>query len=61
MRKIRRYFVGVYLELKRVRWPRPVDLALDFTQVIVFGAFFALILFGFDFVVLKMLEFVGAR
>jgi preprotein translocase SecE subunit len=61
MKKIRRYFVGVFLELKRVRWPRPIDLALDFAQVLIFGAFFALVLFGFDFVVLQMLKFVGVR
>ncbi|MDR0831294.1 MAG: preprotein translocase subunit SecE [Bacillales bacterium] len=61
MNKIKRYFVGVWTEMRRVRWPRAIDLLADFVQVIIFVGFFALVLFGFDLLVLQMLKAVGIR
>lgn len=58
---IKRYFLGVITEMKRVRWPKMKDLMIAFVTVLIFGTFFALFLFGFDWFVMQMLKAVGAN
>ena len=59
MNKIKRYFLGVIKEVRRIRWPNASKLATATVTVLIFGSFFALALFGFDWLVVKMLQSIG--
>ena len=59
MNKIKRYFLGVIKEARRIRWPKASKLATASATVLIFGSFFALALFGFDWLVVKMLQSIG--
>jgi len=56
---IKRYFLGVGKEARRIRWPNASKLATATVTVLIFSAFFALGLFGFDWLVVKMLQSIG--
>ena len=56
---IKRYFLGVIKEARRIRWPNAGKLATATATVLIFGSFFALGLFGFDWLVVKMLQSIG--
>ena len=56
---IKRYFLGVIKEARRIRWPNASRLVTATTTVLIFGTFFALGLFGFDWLVVKMLQSIG--
>lgn len=56
---IKRYFLGVGKEARRIRWPNAGKLATATITVLIFGSFFALGLFGFDWLVVKMLQSIG--
>jgi preprotein translocase SecE subunit len=56
---IKKYFLGVVKEIRRIRWPNASTLAKASATVIIFGSFFALALFGFDWLVVKMLQSIG--
>lgn len=56
---IKRYFLGVIKEARRIRWPNASKLATAAATVLIFGSFFALVLFGFDWLVVKMLQSIG--
>ena len=56
---IKRYFLGVVKEVRRIRWPNAATLAKASATVVIFGSFFALALFGFDWLVVKMLQSIG--
>ena len=59
MNKIKRYFLGVIKEARRIRWPYASKLVTATATVLIFGTFFALALFGFDWLVVKMLQSIG--
>ena len=59
MNKIKRYFLGVIKEVRRIRWPNASKLETATVTVLIFGSFFALGLFGFDWLVVKMLQSIG--
>lgn len=56
---IKRYFLGVIKEARRIRWPNASTLATAVATVLIFGTFFAVGLFGFDWLVVKMLQAIG--
>ena len=55
MGKVRRYFQGVVLEGKRVRWPKKNELWPSIAVVVVITAFAALCLALDDVIVAKLL------
>ncbi len=59
-RSWKRFFVGVFRELKRVRWPKGKVLANYISIVIFFILFWGLYLYGINLVVVKLLESVAA-
>ena len=56
---IKRYFLGVIKEARRIRWPNASKLVTATATVLIFGTFFALGLFSFDWLVVKMLQAIG--
>ena len=58
-RKIRRYAIGVWREIKRIRWPKGKDLVTATVTVAIFAIFFGICLFSFDYIVIKMLKAIG--
>lgn len=58
-RKIKRYFIGVFREIKRIRWPKGKDLVKATVTVAIFAIFFGVCLFSFDFIVIKLLKAIG--
>ena len=60
-RNIRRYFIGVFREVKRIRWPKGKDLVKATVTVAIFAVFFGICLFSFDYIVIKLLKSIGFR
>lgn len=58
-RSIRRYFIGVFREIKRIRWPKGKDLVKATVTVAIFAVFFGVCLFSFDYIVIKLLKSIG--
>ncbi len=58
-RKLRRYAIGVFREIKRIRWPKGKDLVKATVTVAIFAVFFGICLFSFDYIVIKMLKAIG--
>ncbi len=58
-RKIKRYFIGVFREIKRIRWPKGKDLVKATVTVAIFSIFFGICLFSFDYIVIKLLKAIG--
>jgi len=58
-RNIRRYFIGVFREVKRIRWPKGKDLVKATVTVAIFAVFFGICLFSFDYIVIKLLKSIG--
>ena len=58
-RKIRRYAIGIFREIKRIRWPKGKDLVKATVTVAIFAVFFGICLFSFDYIVIKMLKAIG--
>lgn len=58
-RKLRRYAIGVFREIKRIRWPKGKDLVKATVTVAIFAIFFGICLFSFDYIVIKMLKAIG--
>ena len=54
-RKLRRYAIGVFREIKRIRWPKGKDLVKATVTVAIFAVFFGICLFSFDYIVIKLL------
>lgn len=58
-RKLRRYAIGVFREIKRIRWPKGKDLVKATVTVAIFAVFFGICLFSFDYIVIKLLKAIG--
>lgn len=58
-RKIKRYAIGVFREIKRIRWPKGKDLVKATVTVAIFAIFFGICLFSFDYIVIKLLKAIG--
>ena len=57
--KIKRYFIGIFREIKRIRWPKGKDLVKATITVAIFAVFFGICLFSFDYIVIKLLKSIG--
>lgn len=58
-RNLKRYFIGVFREIKRIRWPKGKTLIKATATVVIFAVFFGICLFSFDYIVIKLLQAIG--
>lgn len=59
MNKLKGFFLGVYTEGKRVRWPRGEQLNKMVLTVLAYALFFGLMLIVYDFLVIQLLQLIN--
>jgi preprotein translocase SecE subunit len=59
MNKIKNFLIGVYVEGKRVRWPRGQELQGMIVTVLAYALFFGLVLIAYDFIVIQLLRLIS--